>query len=79
MPKVCINKKQYKEESIGSWVVSQLFKKRLKRQLLADALDITRQALHWKLHNNSFSYSDMLTIFEFFESTDDEILQVMKL
>jgi len=79
MPRVCINKKQYKQETIGSWVVGQLFKRKLKKTALANALDITRQGLDWKLHNNTVTYADLLTIFDFFGSTDDEILQVMKM
>ena len=79
MPKSCINKKQYKAESIGSWVVGQLFKRKLKKTALADELDITRQGLDWKLHNNSFDYPDLLTIFQFLDSTDEEICFVMRL
>ena len=79
MPRVCINKKQYKEESIGSWIVGQLFKKNLKKSSLAEALDITIHGLRWKLHNNSFDYPDLLTVFDFLGSTDDEVLYVMRL
>ena len=79
MPKVFVNKHQYKVESIGSWIVGQLFKKRLKRGELSKALDITRQGLDWKLQHNSFDYGDLLTIFEFLGSSEDEILFVMKL
>lgn len=79
MPKVCINKKQYKQGTIGGWIVSQLFTKRLKRKDLSKALDITRQGLDWKLQNNSFDYGDLLTIFEFLNASDDEILQVLKI
>ena len=79
MPRVAINKKKYKVNDLSGWIVSQLFKRKLKRQALADALDITRQALHWKLHHNSFTYGDLLTIFEFFGSSDEEILYVMKI
>ena len=79
MPKVCIIKQQYKEESIGGWIVGQLFKKKLKKSALAEALDITLHGLCWKLHHNSFDYSDLLTVFEFLGSTDEEIVFVMKL
>lgn len=77
MPRVCINKKQYKEETIGSWIVGQLFKKNLKKKDLAQSLDITCHGLSWKLHNNSFDYSDLLTIFDFLDSTAEEIVYVM--
>lgn len=79
MPRACINTKHYKQETIGGWIVSQLFKKNLKRAALAEALDITVQGLNWKLHNNSFDYGDLLTVFEFLGSEDEEVLFVMKL
>lgn len=79
MPRVCINKKQYKVGDIGSWVVSRLFKERKRYEDLAQELDTTRQNIYYKIHHNAFTYGDMLTIFEFFNCTDEEILQVMKL
>ena len=79
MPRACVNFKAYKIESIGSWIVGQLFKKRLKKTALAEALDITRQGLDWKLRNNSFDYADLITIFDFLRSTNEEIIQVMRI
>lgn len=79
MPRSFVNRQQYKEDSIGGWVVGQLFKKNLKKSSLAERLDITLHGLAWKLHNNSFNYSDLLVIFDFLDSSDEEILQVMKL
>lgn len=78
MPRVCINKTYYKASSIGGWIVGQFYKKKIKRKVLADELGITPQGLTWKLLNNSFSYSDMLTVFEILGSTDEEICFVMK-
>lgn len=79
MPRVTLNKKKYKINDLGSWIVGRLFKERKRYEDLAEALDITRQAVYYKIHHNAFSYGDLLTIFEFFGSTDEEILQVMKL
>ena len=79
MPRSCINKKQYKVSDIGSWIVSRLFKERKRYEDLAEALDITRQAVYYKIHHNSFTYGDLLTIFEFFNTSDDEILQLMRI
>ena len=79
MPRVCINRKQYKEQSIGSWIVGQLFKKKLKRKDLAYELDISAQGLNWKLNNNSFDYGDLLTVFEFLGTSDEEKVSIMSL
>ena len=79
MPKVCINYKQYKIENIGAWIVSRLFKERKRYEDLANALDTSRQNVYYKIHHNRFTYGDLLTIFEFFGCSDEEILQVMRL
>ena len=77
MPRVNINEHQYKKDTIGSWIVGQLFKKKLKRKDLAAELFISVQGLNWKLNHNSFDYGDLLTIFKFLGSTEEEILFVM--
>lgn len=79
MPRVCINRKQYKEQSIGSWIVGQLFKKKLKRKDLAAELFISVQGLNWKLNNNSFDYGDLLTVFDFLGTSDEEKASIMSL
>ena len=77
MPRSNINAKQYKEESLGGWIVGQMYRKKLKRQDLAEELFISKQGLSWKLQNNSFDYGDLLTIFRFLDSTAEEIAYVM--
>lgn len=79
MPKCCINKKQYKENDIGAWIRGKLFKDDKSISELAQEIDISRQAMFYKLKHNSITYGDLLTIFEFLGSTDEEILDVMRL
>lgn len=79
MPRVNINRKQYKVDDFGSWLIGRLHKAKKTEQMLADELDITRQAVSYKIKHCSFSYSDLITVFEFLQITDEEILQVMKL
>ena len=79
MPKVIINKKQYKINDIGAWVVKWLHGAGKRRQDLADELLISQPALTYKIKHNSFSYSDMLTIFDYLNVPENEILFVMKI
>ena len=79
MPKSFVSREQYKEENIGAWVSGKLFKERKTFADLGAVLGITRQAACYKAHNNSFSYLDMVRIFDFFKSPDEEVLQVMRL
>ena len=79
MPRVQINKKKYKVKGIGGWVTEQLFKERKSQTALSEALDTTQQAVSYKIRHNTFSYGDLLTLFEFFNTSYEEILYVMRL
>ena len=79
MPRSIINKKQYRVSDIGNWVVKWLNQAKKREQDLADELCITQPALSYKIKHNSFSYADMLTVFDFLDVVDEEILFVMRI
>lgn len=79
MPRVIINKHQYKSDDIGNRVSIWLRRSGKKRKDLANELAVSYQGIRHKLENNVFTYSDMLTIFDYLDVPDEEILQVMKL
>ena len=79
MPKANINRKEYKKSSIGSWVYKWLKQENRRIQDLAAELFISQPALSYKIKNNTFSYADLLTIFDYLNVPDEEILFVMKL
>ena len=78
MPKSIINKKEYKKQGIGSFVYKWLKQANKRVSDLADELFISQPGLTYKMRHNSFSYADMLTIFEYLNVPDEEILYVMK-
>lgn len=63
---------------LGAWITGQLYKNHATQQELAKELKITQQGLSYKLKTNSFSYGDMLTIFEFLKTEEEQIIQLMK-
>lgn len=79
MPKVIINKLQYKTHNIGSWVVMWLHREKRTMKDLAGELGISQQGVSFKIKTNSFSYGDLLVIFDYLGVPDEEILQVMKI
>ena len=79
MPRSFVSREQYKKDTIGAWVRGMLFRQRKTFSDLAEVLGITRQAACYKAHHNSFSYLDMVQMFDFFECPDEEILEVMRL
>ena len=78
MPKVIINKLQYKTHNIGPWVVMWLRREHRTMSDLGGELGISQQAVSYKIKTNAFSYSDMIVIFDYLNVPDNEILQVMK-
>ena len=79
MSRVSINKHQSKTKDIGSRVSVWLRRSGKKRKDLAAELDVSYQGVRHKIDKNVFTYSDILTIFDFLDVPDEEILQVMKL
>lgn len=79
MPKANINKKEYRIKDIGNWVVKWLKQAKKREQDLADELGISQPALSYKISHNAFSYADMLTIYDFLNVPDDEILFVSRI
>ena len=79
MPKVIINKKEYKVQNIGGYVLMWLRRKHKYIRELASELGISQQGLSYKISNNTFSYADLLTIFDYLEVPDEEILMVLKI
>lgn len=79
MPKVVINKLEYKRHDIGSWVVKWLRRSGKRMSDLAEELGITHQGVSFKIKTNAFSYGDLLVIFDYLEVPDEEILQVMRI
>ena len=64
---------------IGSWVYKWLHKAQKRQRELAEELFISQPALAYKLKHNNFSYADMLTIFDFLDVPDNEVMKVMRL
>ena len=79
MPKVIINKQDHKARNIGCWVAMWLRRSGKTMKDLAEELYISHQGVSFKIKSNTFTYSDMLTIFDYLDVPDEEILQVMKI
>ena len=79
MPKVIINKKEYRANDIGNWVVKWLRQAGKRMIDLAEELNITQPALSYKIKHNAFTYADMLTIYDYLNVPYEEILYVSKI
>ena len=79
MAKSIINKKEYKVQNIGGYVLMWLHRQHKYIRELASELGISQQGLSYKISNNTFSYADLLTIFDYLAVPEEEILMVMKI
>lgn len=79
MPRIREFRDRYMVNDIGAWVAGKLMRLKISQKTAAGELGITQQALSFKIHNNSFTYEDMIKLFKVLESDDEEILKVMKI
>lgn len=79
MPKVIINKREYKKNTIGGYVAMWMKRAGKVEKDLAAELGVSQPGASFKIRNNTFSYADLITIFDYLEVPDEEILQVMKI
>lgn len=78
MPRIAELKPNYMANDIGLIIAGLMKRKRITPKDMASRLGITRQALNWKLNNNSFSYFDVIRLFHELELSDEEILRYVK-
>ena len=77
MPKVIINRHEYMSKSIGCRVAMWLRMAGKTMKDLAPELGVSPQGVSFKIKSNTFTYSDLLTIFDYLDVPEDEILSVM--
>ena len=78
MPRVVIKKKEYKVNDLSVYIVGKMYEKKLRQADLAEMLNITQPAFSNRLKKGLFSYAELLDIIQKLESTDEEILRLMK-
>ena len=79
MPKVIINKHDFMSRDIGNKVVMWLRRSGRTIKDLAPELGVTAQGAAYKVRTSTFTYADMLTIFDYLEVPDEEVLQAMRI
>lgn len=73
MPKVYLNEKERLSDRLASWVYGQMKLQGITQTQLAGDLQITQQALSYKLKHRQFSYADFITIVDVFGPDPGEL------
>ena len=88
MPRVAINKKQYKVKDLAGWIEGRMHSKGLKQKDVARELGISQGSLSLRLNPKTyeknkradpFKYGDLLILFKLLEVTQEEKEQLLTL
>lgn len=88
MPRVSIKKKDYKLLDLKGWITAQMKIHHLRQVDIADALGLDQPQISGRLkipkkgekvNPDPWTYGDLLTLFELFETSDEEKLKLLTL
>jgi predicted XRE-type DNA-binding protein len=79
MPRIASKKKEYKISDLTKYIRNEMYSQGIQQREMAEKLDISQPQLSHKLKNSIFSYKDLLIIFSFLKTEDEEILKIMKM
>lgn len=79
MPRVSIKKKDYKKTDLTKYIVGEMRVQGVTQRDLAERLGLTQPAIIYKFNNNSFSYGDLLEIFDLLNTTDEQKVKLLTL
>lgn len=78
MPRIKELKAEYMSSDIGLIIAGHMKKKRISPKEMGERLGISRQAMNYKIDNNSFSYKDIIIIFHELELSSEDILRYVE-
>ena len=78
MPKVYITKQDKLNNKLVALIYGTMKVRHVTQTTMADKLEISQQAFGKKLKNKQFTFSDLVTIFQELEISDEDILSVMR-
>lgn len=73
MPKTYLSEKDRLSDRLASWVHGQMKLRHITQRQLAEELQITQQALSYKLKARQFSFADFVTIVSVFAPDPSEL------
>lgn len=62
---------------LSKWIYGEMKARRLSQQVMADKMNISRQALGRKLKEKSFDYKDFAFFVKEFRPTEKELLNLL--
>ena len=73
MPKVFISEKDRMCQRLSTWIYGKLRSQGISQTVLAKEMEVSQQALSYKLRNHSFTYRDLLAVVKVFNPDETEL------
>lgn len=73
MPKVFLNENQRLCTRLSRWIYGEMKRQRISQRVMAEEMEITQQALSYKLKVQQFSFSDFVTIVSVLDPDPSEL------
>lgn len=77
MPRLSSQKIYYKPKDFVKWLLFEMQEKKLRQKDIAEWLNVSQMAVSKKINNYSFSYIDMLIIFQQLGTEKEEQIKLM--
>lgn len=77
MPRVRLSRIQNKPKDFCRWLAGEMQVKQIRQQDIAEWLGVSQMAISKKLKNYSFTYTDMLTIFDELKTEKEEQIKIL--
>lgn len=79
MPRIASRRKEYKAKDLGPWIAGQMRMKKITQADMASVLGISQPAVGKKLETGHFSYSDLIVVFNRLNTSDEDIIKLMRI
>lgn len=89
MPRILAKKQEYKVLDLKKWIKMQMAANDMNQTMVGEALGISQEMVSKRLSNKKeggrivnkdpFSYGDLLTLFELFDTPDEEKIRLLTL
>lgn len=78
MPRQRFFKEQYMLSDLSKLIMEKLYEHSITKKRLAEAIGVSNVVITNKINKGIFSRKELVTLFDFLQFSDDEVLKVMQ-
>lgn len=79
MPRGYINAKQYRKTDLIKYLVGEMDAKHISQAQMGRVIGLSQQGFSYKKKTAEFTFTELLLIFNYLKTPDEQIIKLMKL